>query len=134
MYDAIGAKCLNSNFLKPLSDAGAEVIAFEPILSLWFLHKANFRNHRKVIVVDSHIGFTGGLNVGDEYLSNTNTFKIWRDTHLRIEGLSVSELQESFLNDWIFMKNEKGAATPFTNENGIQKYFSPIKKEMIGLR
>ncbi|MGE7625443.1 cardiolipin synthase [Viridibacillus sp. NPDC096237] len=128
MYDAIGAKCLNSTFLKPLSDAGAEVIAFEPILSLWFLHKANFRNHRKVIVVDSHIGFTGGLNVGDEYLSNTNTFKIWRDTHLRIEGLSVSELQESFLNDWVFMKNEKGAATPFINEKGIQKYFSQIEK------
>ncbi|QOV10611.1 cardiolipin synthase [Viridibacillus arvi] len=128
MYDAIGAKCLNSAFLKPLSDAGAEVIAFDPILSLWLLHKANFRNHRKVIVVDSHIGFTGGLNVGDEYLSNTNTFKIWRDTHIRIEGLSVIELQESFLNDWIFMKNEKDSATPFINEKGIQKYFSPIEK------
>ena len=66
----------------------------------------NFRNHRKIIVVDGHIGFVGGLNIGDEYLGKDPRFGSWRDTHLKIEGTTVKSLQGTFLKDWYWATKE----------------------------
>ncbi|MFM9503816.1 cardiolipin synthase, partial [Listeria monocytogenes] len=84
------------------------------------------RNHRKIVVIDGQIGFTGGLNIGEEYRSNTPDFRVWRDTHIKITGQAVIELQESFLNDWVYMENQAGAADGFISESGLKQYFSPV--------
>ncbi len=62
--------------------------------------RMNFRNHRKIVVIDGRIGYVGGFNVGDEYLGLNKKFGYWRDTHLRIEGSAVHPLQTRFILDW----------------------------------
>lgn len=125
MYDGFGSYGLSAEFLAPLKEAGAEVAAYDPIYSPWVVRTANLRNHRKMIVIDGQLGFTGGLNVGEEYRSNTNQFNFWRDTHIQIEGLAVKELQEAFLKDWVYVKNECGSANEFITPLGLEKYFNP---------
>ncbi len=125
MYDGLGSYGLSYEFLAPLRNAGAEVYAYDPIYSPWIARTANLRNHRKIIVIDGQVGFTGGLNVGEEYRSNTDQFKVWRDTHIRIEGLAVRELQEAFLKDWVYLKNENNSANHFISDLGLEKYFNP---------
>lgn len=126
MYDGLGSHALHPSFLAPLKEAGAEIYAFDPILSPWVVRTANLRNHRKIIVIDGQTGFTGGLNVGEEYRSNTDDFEFWRDTHMRIQGLAVRELQEAFLKDWVYLKNEMNAADKFITPEGLEKYLSPV--------
>lgn len=113
LYDGLGCSGLSRSFLAPFLKAGGEVQSFDSIISPWLTRTANLRNHRKIIVVDGHTGFTGGLNVGEEYRSNTPDFKIWRDTHLRLEGPAVRQLQESFIADWI---HATGAKTSLLDE------------------
>ncbi|TFI73112.1 cardiolipin synthase [Carnobacterium divergens] len=125
LYDGFGSKKLSTAFLTPMKQAGIEFYAYDPIFSIWISRTANLRNHRKIIVIDGQIGFTGGLNVGNEYLGKVDRFKFWRDTHLMIEGNSVIELQEAFLYDWVYMENSKEAANPFIKAEGIQHYFQP---------
>src|SRR5699024_3763552 len=125
MYEGFGSHALHPDFLAPLKEAGAEIYAFDPILSPWIVRTANLRNHRTIIVIDGQTGYTGGLNVGEEYRSNTDDFEFWRDTHMRIQGLAVRELQEAFLKDWVYLKNEMNAADEFISPEGLEKYFSP---------
>jgi cardiolipin synthase len=68
--------------------------------------QVNLRNHRKILVVDGRIGFTGGLNIGDEYLGKVPRFGYWRDAHMRVEGPAVSDLQRVFAEDWDFAAGE----------------------------
>ncbi|WP_088839156.1 cardiolipin synthase [Listeria sp. ILCC792] len=125
MYDAWGTAKLSEQFLEPMREVGIHIHAFDPIRSIWIARTANLRNHRKIIVIDGQIGFTGGLNIGEEYRSNTPDFAVWRDTHIQIEGMAVIELQESFLVDWVYMENKAGSADLFISEAGIDQYFSP---------
>lgn len=85
-----------------MKEAGIEIIEFDSILSPWLLETVNYRNHRKIVIVDGVIGFTGGLNVGDEYLGRSKKFPIWRDSHLKIEGKALYKLQAIFLEDWLY--------------------------------
>ncbi len=83
-----------------LRKAGVEAEVFYPVRFPFLSRRLNLRNHRKIIVVDGRIGFLGGLNVGDEYLSRNLRIGFWRDTFLKLEGDSVNFLQAVFLNDW----------------------------------
>ena len=85
-----------------MKEAGIEIVEFDPIFSAWLLETVNYRNHRKIIIVDGKIGFTGGLNVGDEYLGRSKKFPVWRDSHLKIEGKALYKLQAIFLEDWLY--------------------------------
>jgi len=99
LLDALG--CAGSGgFFRPLRQASGQVARFLPITPLqgWRL---NLRNHRKILVADGVVGFTGGLNVGDEYLG-TRRLGAWRDTHLRIQGPAVHDLAAVFEDDWTF--------------------------------
>lgn len=125
LYDGWGTK-LSNGFIKPLIEAGVEVEIYDPIYSFWIARTANLRNHRKIIVIDGQTAFTGGLNVGEEYRSNTKDFSFWRDSHLRIKGLGVKVLQESFLMDWMYTKSQTLAADKFISNKGIQQYFTPV--------
>lgn len=103
IYDGLGSRDLRKEFLEKLRAAGVETAAFFPV-KLPFLHrKINYRNHRKILVIDATIGFVGGANIGDEYLGENPAIGYWRDTHVRLEGNAVYFLQRIFLQDWHFI-------------------------------
>lgn len=106
MYDAVGSFQLSRAFLKEMSDAGVQVASYGNSTS-FFSSRVNYRNHRKIVVIDGDVGFMGGLNVGDEYLSRSKTYGFWRDTHMLIRGEAVRTLQIIFLQDWMHTTGEK---------------------------
>lgn len=118
LYDDLGSYTLRSQFLQPMKDVGIEIMEFDPILSPWLLETVNYRNHRKIVIIDGKVGFTGGLNVGDEYLGRSKKFPIWRDSHLKIEGKALYKLQAVFLEDWLYATSELESYywKPFINE------------------
>ncbi|HEX6985252.1 MAG TPA: phospholipase D-like domain-containing protein, partial [Planctomycetaceae bacterium] len=106
LFDGVGSLFLNNRFLAPMRDAGCEVAAFLPGATFRERWSLNLRNHRKVVVVDGRVGFTGGMNIGDEYLGLSRDRGYWRDAHLRIEGPVVLQLQQVFAEDWFFATGE----------------------------
>lgn len=100
LYDAVGSKGLTGDYLSGLKDAGIEVLDINRLFGPKSRFQINFRNHRKTVVVDGHIGFTGGYNVGDEYAGRDPQFGKWRDTHCALRGPMVSQLQLIFAEDW----------------------------------
>lgn len=100
LYDPFGARSLRQSKLKKLRQLGGEVeTSFgESVHLLNF--RLNYRNHRKIVIIDGEIGYTGGFNVGDDYLGKYPKMGYWRDTHLRIEGDAVRHLQARFFIDW----------------------------------
>lgn len=107
LYDGIGSNLLTHHFLQPMRDAGIQVFSFVPGRSLRERWSINLRSHRKIIIVDGQVGFTGGMNVGDEYLGLDPHFGKWQDTHLRLEGPTVLQLQEVFAIDWKYAAGEE---------------------------
>lgn len=99
LVDGLGNRSLTKRFGE-LKKAGVEAVGFFPVRFPFLSRRLNLRNHRKIVVVDGRVGFLGGLNVGDEYLSRNKKIGFWRDTFLRLEGDSVNFLQTVFLNDW----------------------------------
>lgn len=102
LYDRIGSHSLSSRYLQPLRDAGVQVKAFATRRGWLNRFQINFRNHRKIVVVDGLSGFVGGHNVGDEYLGKKPPLAPWRDTHVQVSGPVVACLQESFAEDWFW--------------------------------
>ena len=107
LYDAIGSGRLTNDFLQPMRKAGIRVATFVPGQSLRERWSINLRSHRKIVIVDGIVGFTGGMNVGDEYLGEDPFFGSWRDTHLRLQGPTVLQLQEVFATDWHYATGEE---------------------------
>lgn len=105
IYDDIGSWSLSRKFILALRMADIEIHSFLPVKTYFFANKVNFRNHRKIIVIDGKIGFVGGLNIADRYLRDGKS-DLWRDIHLRLEGDSVKNLQAVFLMDWYFVSEE----------------------------
>ncbi len=110
LYDDMGSFWISLDFIKDLKNAGVRISQFLPVANFKRASQINFRNHRKLVAVDGVIAFTGGLNVGDEYLGK-KMFKeknlFWRDTHLLISGPSVKIFEEVFLEDWFFANYKK---------------------------
>ena len=106
LIDAVGSWKLPKKYLRELKENGVEVAIFGPVNLPFLNSKLNFRNHRKIVVIDSHIGFVGGLNIGDEYLGRVESFGFWRDTHLLVKGEAVRTLQLIFLQDWYYSTNK----------------------------
>lgn len=106
IYDSVGCWKLSKKFLQDLKNGGVEVYPFSPTIIPVMSRELNYRNHRKIIVIDGKVGFLGGLNIGDEYLGHDPKLGYWRDTHMKIEGEAVYSLQNIFLRDWKFVSNE----------------------------
>jgi len=106
IYDDVGSWNLSRNFISRLRKAGVEVRGFMPVVFPWLTSRINYRNHRKIVVVDGKVGFTGGLNIADRY-TDTKGKKAWRDTHLRLEGDVVMMLQTVFVTDWFFVSKQE---------------------------
>ncbi|OEH91612.1 cardiolipin synthase [Bacillus solimangrovi] len=106
LYDAVGSWQLSQKYITELKNAGVEMVPFSPVKIPIINNKLNFRNHRKIVVIDGNEAFVGGLNVGDEYLGKDEYFGHWRDTHLYVKGEAVRSLQIIFLQDWYYMTEE----------------------------
>ncbi|MFK7691574.1 cardiolipin synthase [Paenibacillus sp. HJGM_3] len=100
LYDDIGSRQLNDKFFRAFTAAGGQRAAFFPSRIPYLNLRVNYRNHRKVVVIDGKIGYIGGFNVGNEYIGLSKKFGFWRDTHLRLRGNSVHSLQALFIRDW----------------------------------
>jgi cardiolipin synthase len=106
IYDDVGCWSLPDEFIESMTEVGIEVYPFLPVRFPTLTYKINYRNHRKIVVIDGQTGFVGGLNIADRYLEGNPTYGIWRDTHLQIEGEAVSSLQVVFLIDWFFVSEQ----------------------------
>ena len=104
IYDDVGTSHIAKSFKKVFSEAGIQSYPFMPVY-IPQLSKANFRDHRKIVVIDGEIGFTGGINVADRYINNGRR-NFWRDTHLKISGDAVKSLQVIFLLNWYFVSKK----------------------------
>ncbi len=100
LYDEIGCHTLPGAYLDELRAAGVKVHAFDTTKGWRNRLQINFRNHRKIVVVDGLTAFVGGHNVGDEYMGRSKRFGLWRDTHARFEGPTATLIQLSFIEDW----------------------------------
>jgi cardiolipin synthase len=105
LYDHVGSFHFDMSYFKKLRKAGVEVYPFMQITFPEFANRINWRNHRKIVVIDGKIGYIGGMNIADRYIDG-GKMKHWRDTHLRVTGDIVAALQVSFAIDWNFMKRE----------------------------
>lgn len=102
LVDATGSDNLGRRFFQPLHDAGAEVARFNPASLRWIRsRRMDFRTHRKIVVCDGRVAFTGGMNITDVHSAELSA-EYWRDTHVRIEGAAVWPLQRIFIEDWYF--------------------------------
>lgn len=124
IYDQIGSKVKN-DFWHPLHEAGGRAARFITSQREIVRFRANYRNHRKIVIIDSKIGYMGGFNVGDQYVDKSSYFKHWRDTHIRLEGNSVLELQLRFLKDY-------NASVIESEQLGYPIKYFPLVKENPG--
>lgn len=106
LFDDYGSSGLSSAFVSELREAGAQVKSFMDFGEDMNRFQLNFRNHRKIVVVDGKVGFIGGLNVGDEYLGHHPVLTPWRDSHLRVTGPVVACMQVPFVEDWHWATGE----------------------------
>jgi len=120
IVDGVGSLKLKRSFYTSLKASGVQVHVFMPVLFPLFTSKINYRDHRKIVVIDGKTGFTGGLNLDDRYLNNGKHSLFWRDTHLMLEGEAVKSLQFLFLVNWMFVSKKEFNAT--------EKYFPKIEQ------
>ena len=102
IYDDFGSPGIKRKTEKAMQDAGIEVHPFHKINFYLLANRLNYRNHRKIVVIDGCTAFVGGINVSDKYINNGNQELFWRDTHLRLDGPAVYYLQYLFISDWNF--------------------------------
>ncbi len=113
IYDDFGSPTIKKKIEKSLQDAGAQIFPFHKIKFYLLANRLNYRNHRKIVVIDGCTAFVGGINVSDKYINRTDTKLFWRDSHIKLEGPAVYYLQYLFMADWhfccekVFVPNEK---------------------------
>ena len=113
IYDDFGSPNIKKKTEERMKKAGVEIYPFQKVLFYLLANRLNYRNHRKIIVIDGQTAFTGGINVCDKYINNGSHKLYWRDTHLRIDGPGVFYLQYLFLTDWNFCSGKNLQAEKF---------------------
>lgn len=106
VFDDVGSWSLPKKYIKSLKDAGVAVYPFMEVKFPLFTSKVNYRNHRKIIVVDGKVGFVGGMNIADRYIDGSKELGPWRDTMIKLKGEAVNSLQVIFLVDWYFVTGQ----------------------------
>ena len=119
VYDDFGSPTIKKKIESRLRDAGVEIFPFYKIQFYFFANRINYRNHRKIVVVDGCTAFVGGINVSDRYINKNENDLFWRDTHDRIDGPAVYYLQYLFMANWHFCCGKYFVAN--------EKYFPVIK-------
>ena len=104
-FDDVGSK-ISKKAKKKMISSGLEFYPFMPVLYSNLAGKTNYRNHRKIVIIDGEIGYVGGINISDNYVNSDTKDGFWRDTHLKIRGEAVKSLQILFLTTWQFVSNK----------------------------
>lgn len=122
LYDEIGSYNLSKEYIDTMRKAGIVVYDFHTQKGVKNRFQINFRNHRKIVIVDGKSAWIGGHNIGDEYLSKNKKFGHWRDTHIKITGPSAITIQKTFIEDWFWaadslIENLQWIPTPAKNSN-----------------
>jgi len=107
IYDRLGSLSLKGSYKSELRASGVEIKSYGNIIRSIINGKLNNRNHRKIVIVDGKIGFTGGINIGDEYLGRDNTIGNWKDVLVKIKGEATNDMQRVFLDDWYYVSGDK---------------------------
>ncbi len=121
IYDDMGSWSLSNKYIKPLKEAGVQIYPFLPVRFPLFTNKINYRNHRKIVIIDGKIGHLGGMNVADRYIEGGAELGMWKDMQLRIKGEAVHSLQVIFLTDWYFVSKKVINDDIFFPENAIKE-------------
>lgn len=123
IYDSVGCLHAPRRFFKKLKKAGGEVAEFfPPFAHIRLINlKLNYRNHKKIVVIDGKIAYTGGINIRDDHMGKKKRVSPWRDTHIRLTGTGVYPLQNIFLNDWRYVKKENYTPSKYTEEGLFPK-------------
>jgi cardiolipin synthase A/B len=117
LLDWIGSGKIDHTLLDDMKEAGVEVERYRPLR--WYnLSRMNHRTHRKLLIVDGQVGFTGGVGIADEWLGNADSPKHWRDSHFRLDGPAVAQMQAAFMDNWIKTKSKV---------HHEEDYFPPLK-------
>lgn len=111
LYDAFGSRGTTKKWFRPLTEVGGHVESFITSRNALLRFRINYHDHRKIVVIDGKTAYTGGFNVGDQYLGESKKFGYWRDTHIRIVGHGALSLQMRFLMDWNASVDEKKHVT-----------------------
>lgn len=119
IYDHIGSFSSKNKFFKRMEIAGVETHPFFRVNFPHFANRLNWRNHRKIVVIDGKTGYIGGMNIADRYIYGLPNGEVWRDTHFRVEGSIVESLIYSFAIDWNFLKKEPYVPDVKPEETGI---------------
>ncbi|WP_300022971.1 cardiolipin synthase [uncultured Maribacter sp.] len=127
IYDGIGSFSLSKKYLKKLLEIGVEVYSFLPFKFGRYFYSLNFRNHRKIIVVDGKIAFTGGINVSDKYLKGQVGLGKWHDMHLRLIGSAATQLDQVFMTDWYLVSTKLLEPISIKQNDSIE----PIANELV---
>lgn len=126
IYDHVGSFSASNSFFRRMQEAGIDTHPFFRVTFPQLANRINWRNHRKIVVIDGAIGYIGGMNIADRYVTGSETDHAWRDTHFRVEGDIVESLAYSFALDWNFMKKTpqlqpvKVVRPGFSNNLGMQ--------------
>lgn len=118
VYDDIGNLAVSSRGFRRLQKAGGQVFRYSPMFTS--LVSANYRNHRKLAIIDGRVGYIGGMNIGREYVEGRGRLSPWRDTHLRLEGSAVGAMEVAFLPDYVYAANQKGVSLDWN------RFLSPV--------
>lgn len=106
LYDGMGGRFISRDSKRKMAESGVKVAVFFPPFAKHLSLRINYRNHRKICVIDGRIGYVGGFNIGDEYIGLDKKFGYWKDAHIKVEGEAVSSLQWRFMLDWRFSSAE----------------------------
>lgn len=115
IYDDFASNAIRKNIVRELNQGGVQIYPFIKIKLNKLANRLNHRDHRKIIIVDGHTGFVGGINISDRYDNSIDTGLYWRDTHVKITGPGVMNLQRHFLVNWNFCQQEKLRLDHFTD-------------------
>lgn len=116
LFDSMGCRSVQPKYWKELQRQGIQVAEFFPAILRHLQMRINYRNHRKIVVIDNKVGYVGGFNIGKEYIGLDSKFGYWRDTHMRIEGTALLQLEIRFLLDW----NYAAKQNLFTNQKYLE--------------
>lgn len=106
LYDGMGGRFISNDSKRKMIESGVRVAVFFPPFAKYLNLRINYRNHRKICVIDGKEGYVGGFNIGDEYIGLSKKFGYWKDAHVKITGGAVSSLQWRFMLDWRFTNEE----------------------------
>lgn len=128
IYDDFGSKGIRKRFVSALRENGVQAFPFNEIKLIFLANRLNYRNHRKIVIIDGETSFIGGINVSDKYINRADSALYWRDTHLMIQGSSTYLLQKVFLLDWNFCSNEQlGFSLDYFPEIPLKHAETPIQ-------